>query len=130
MSSYKFRKIKWELSIFEALYIVYKCHLGYSYSDPEGLPTDQARVAEDLYNCLQQFYTLFPEFQGNDFFAFGESYAGKFVPTIAKKIQAENGNGNIDIQLAGIGIGDGFMSPPDSALYGKYLFEVWNGFWE
>ena len=71
-----------------------------------------------------QFFKLFPEYQGLPFFPFGESYAGKFVPTIAKKIDAENPTADIKINLAGLGIGDGFMSPPDSSIYGQYLYHV------
>ena len=71
-----------------------------------------------------QFFKLFPEYQGLPFFPFGESYAGKFVPTIAKKIDAENPTAEIKINLAGLGIGDGFMSPPDSSIYGQYLYHV------
>ena len=36
--------------------------------------------------------------QGNSFFAFGESYAGKFVPAITRKIHEENNSGNDVIQ--------------------------------
>ena len=61
-----------------------------------------------------QWFTLFPQYQSNKFFPFGESYAGKFVPRISKKIHDENENGaELQINLAGLGIGDGFMSPPD-----------------
>ncbi len=49
--------------------------LGFSQTT-DGFVTDQDGVARDLYECLTQFFTIFPEFQENDFFAFGESYAG------------------------------------------------------
>jgi carboxypeptidase C (cathepsin A) len=84
----------------------------------------QDDVGRELYECLIQFYKLFPEYQGNKFYPFGESYAGKFVPTIAKKIHDENPTAEIKINLAGLGIGDGFMSPPDSSIYGQYLYHV------
>ena len=45
---------------------------------------------EDLYRFLQQFYQMFPEFRQNQFFPFGESYAGKYVPSLAYKIHQEN----------------------------------------
>jgi len=67
---------------------------------------------------------LFPEYQGNDFYPFGESYAGKFVPTIAKKIHDENPSATIKINLVGMGIGDGFMSPQDSSIYADFLYYV------
>ena len=63
-------------------------------------------------------------FQGLPFFPFGESYAGKFVPRISKKIHDENPGADIKINLSGLGIGDGFMSPPDSSVYAEYLFNL------
>ena len=32
---------------------------------------------QDLYSFLTQFFTLYPQYQPNDFYVFGESYAGK-----------------------------------------------------
>ena len=67
---------------------------GFSYSNK--MPETQEDVADNLYGFLQQWFTLFPQYQANDFYPFGESYAGKFVPTIAKRIHEENEkDGNI-----------------------------------
>ena len=96
---------------------------GFSYSDK--LPTTEEEIANNLYQFLIQWFTLFPQYQSNPFFPFGESYAGKFVPEISKKIHDENENGaDLQINLAGLGIGDGFMSPPDSSVYANYMFEL------
>merc|ERR1711892_1015115 len=67
---------------------------------------------DNLYEFLQQWYTLFPQYQSNPFYPFGESYAGKFVPSITRRIHEENASENdvIKINLAGMGIGDGWMS--------------------
>ena len=46
------------------------------------------------------------------------------MPTIARKIDMENPTASVFINLKGIGIGDGFMSPPDSAIYGDELYQV------
>ena len=46
------------------------------------------QVANDLYDALQQFFLLFPQLQRNDFYATGESYAGKYVPAISYKVSA------------------------------------------
>ena len=46
------------------------------------------------------------------------------MPTIARKIDAENPGASVQINLKGIGIGDGFMSPPDSAISGDELYQV------
>ena len=96
---------------------------GFSYSNK--LPSSEEEIADDLYEFLIQWFTLFPEYQSNPFFPFGESYAGKFVPRISKKIHDENENNPVlKINLAGLGIGDGFMSPPDSSVYAEYLFQL------
>ena len=46
------------------------------------------------------------------------------MPRISKKIHDENPTADIKINLAGLGIGDGFMSPPDSSVYAEYLFNA------
>jgi len=105
------------------IYIDNPVGAGYSFSDK--LPETQDDVSQNLYNMLQQWFKLFPMYQGNDFYPFGESYAGKFVPSIAKKIHEENNNpDNIKINLAGLGIGDGWMSPFHNARYGNFLYQV------
>ncbi len=44
--------------------------------DDAGLRTNIDQVGDDLYEFLTQFFTLFDNFQSNDFYIFGESYAG------------------------------------------------------
>ena len=65
---------------------------GFSFSN--ALPTTQKNVIDNLYEFLQQWFTLFPSYQENKFFAFGESYAGKFVPSLTRRIHQENISGN------------------------------------
>lgn len=52
--------------------------------------TDQVGVGNDLYDAMIQFFTLFPQFQKNDFYVTGESYAGKYVPALSYKIHKSN----------------------------------------
>jgi len=106
------------------IYIDNPVGAGFSFSDQ--LPTTQDMVSDNLYEFLQQWYTLFPAYQTNPFYAFGESYAGKFVPSITKRIHDENESGKdvIKINIAGMGIGDGWMSPYHNAQYGNFLYQV------
>merc|ERR1719367_1116924 len=82
-----------------------------------------------LIICMS-FYSsgtgFFPEYQGNPFYAFGESYAGKFVPAITKRIHEQNSGGHdvIPINIGGMGIGDGWMSPYHNARYANFLYYV------
>jgi len=104
------------------IYIDNPVGAGYSFSDK--LPTTNDDVTDNLYEFLQQWYKLFPEYQGNPFYPFGESYAGKFVPAIARRIHEQNLSGNdvVQINLAGVGIGDGWMSPFHNARYANFLY--------
>ena len=45
---------------------------GYSFSDQGGLSTTEYEVAENLYSCLSQFFTVFSDYQNNDFYITGE----------------------------------------------------------
>jgi len=106
------------------IYIDNPVGAGYSFSNK--LPTTNNDVTDNLYEFLQQWYKLFPEYQGNPFYAFGESYAGKFVPAITKRIHEQNSGGHdvIPINIGGMGIGDGWMSPYHNARYANFLYYV------
>jgi len=97
---------------------------GFSFSDK--MPETQMEVTNNLYEFLQQWYTLFPMYQSNPFYPFGESYAGKFVPSLTRHIHERNqeDNDKIQINLAGMGIGDGWMSPYHNARYANQLYQV------
>ena len=83
-------------------------------------------MSSDLYEALQQFFTLFPELRGNDFYATGESYAGKYVPAIAHKIHAMNPTVKKSkrINMKGMAIGDGLCDPETMTDYGDFLFGI------
>ena len=84
--------------------------VGYSYGSKDD--HNQTMVAEDLYQFLQGFFEAHPEYQPNDFFVFGESYGGHYVPAISNRIY--NGNVNkegLHINLQGLGIGNGLTDP-------------------
>lgn len=73
-----------------------KIFLGFSFcGDVFGIhwgciPRIQEEMTDDLYSGLFQFFQLFPEFQLNPFYVFGESYGAKFAILIAKKIHDNN----------------------------------------
>lgn len=72
------------------IYIDNPAGTGFSFTDPEGIPTEQTQIGNELYEALQQFFKLFPEFQKNQFFLTGKCilhfhmyihYRYKFVHT-------------------------------------------------
>lgn len=57
--------------------------------------------------ALQEFfYRKFPQFANNDFYITGESYAGVYIPTLAKEILDSNKHSPLGIPLRGIAVGD------------------------
>ncbi|KAF0746491.1 hypothetical protein AaE_008106 [Aphanomyces astaci] len=86
---------------------------GFSYGDTSEYDTDETMVGNDMYHFLQEFFQVHPEYAQNDFYVFGESYAGHYVPAVAHRIYIGNqkDDGNPKINLKGIGIGNGLTAP-------------------
>lgn len=71
-------------------------------------------MATNLYSALQQLAApdKYADWFNRDVYIFGESYAGKYIPSIAYKIlQGNKDTQNINIKLKGVGIGDGITDP-------------------
>ena len=75
---------------------------------------NEAAVAADMYDFLQQFMKAHPKLQALPFFAFGESFAGHYVPAVTHKIWQMNRalpKGSVRIHLHGTAIGNGLTDP-------------------
>lgn len=46
------------------------------------IPEEEIDIATDLYAAMQSFFKEFDEYQPRPLFIMGESYAGKYVPSI------------------------------------------------
>jgi carboxypeptidase C (cathepsin A) len=82
------------------------------------------RTAEANFGFLQQWYAAFPEFQTNDFWITGESYAGHYIPTLVYQIVQNEGNAStIPINLQGFAVGNPStnFTYDDGTLYHDYL---------
>lgn len=86
---------------------------GFSYTKNDSYVTTEDELSEQFYNGLQGFLNKHPEYRGCDLYFTGESYAGKYIPFIAKKITEKNGkcSERHKINLKGLAIGDGWMNP-------------------
>lgn len=105
------RNVTWN-SYYSMLYIDNPVGTGFSFTDHDaGYARTETDVANDLYEALQQFFTVFHDYRKLDFYLTGESYAGKYVPAIGYKIDQENPSAKLYINLKGIAIGDGLCDP-------------------
>merc|ERR1712232_670273 len=98
---------------FSVVYIDNPVGAGFSYTNSnKGYVVNESQVADHLYSCMTQFFQLFPNLADNDFYITGESYAGKYIPSLGYKIYNMNMNtSNPHINLVGLSIGDGMMDP-------------------
>ena len=101
------RDISWN----EDLYILYVDQpRGVGFSKLIGNPCySEECVADDIYIFLTKFFDLHPEFHQKPFFVAGQSYAGHYIPAIARKLLIM---GNPKINLQGVAIGNPQTDPP------------------
>jgi serine carboxypeptidase-like clade 4 len=100
------------------IYIDQPVGTGFSYADSDYIHDEKA-VAKEMYTFLQNFFKQFPQFSQQDFYIVGESYGGHYVPTVALSVIVGNHNNQgLHINLKGIGIGNGWVSP--KVQYGGY----------
>mmetsp|Transcript_10196 Transcript_10196/g.8749 ORF Transcript_10196/g.8749 Transcript_10196/m.8749 type:complete len:414 (-) Transcript_10196:42-1283(-) len=64
-------------------------------------------AAGDILKFFQRFFEIYTSLSNNQFFIFGESYAGHYIPAVASTLASAN---SIQINLAGIGIGNGLTT--------------------
>ena len=99
----------------------------------DGIIWDDTLTAQNAHSAMMAFYTKFPLFYDVDLYLTGESYAGIYIPTLAREIVQRN-NDNINhspaLKLRGFAVGDGclgtetdicgVLNPDDGG------FDVWN----
>ncbi|XP_053465264.1 probable serine carboxypeptidase CPVL isoform X2 [Nycticebus coucang] len=119
------RDFPWTFTL-SMLYVDNPVGTGFSFTDDtRGYAANEEDVARDLYSALIQFFQLFPEYKDNEFYATGESYAGKYVPAIAHLIHSLNPMRAQKINLKGIALGDAY-SDPESIVggYAEFLYQI------
>lgn len=94
---------------------------GFSYVDTNAYVRELDEMAKQFVTFLEKWFRLFPEYEHDDIYIAGESYAGQYIPYIAKEILARNKEANVEYKwkLEGLLIGNGWISPPEQ--YEAYL---------
>eukprot|EP00924_Labyrinthula_sp_SR-Ha-C_P003605 snap_masked-scaffold_3-processed-gene-0.24-mRNA-1 protein AED:0.10 eAED:0.11 QI:0/-1/0/1/-1/1/1/0/463 len=100
---------------------------GFSFTEDEaGYSVNDETTAGDLYKGLSEFFKRRPDLVDNPFFIFGNSYAGKYTPSIAHRIIMENEKvGAKRMNLQGIGLGNSWTDPLQIAKsWGPRMYEI------
>eukprot|EP01080_Neovahlkampfia_damariscottae_P001490 gene1490-12107_t len=80
---------------------------GFSYSNAPFRSVTAVDAAKDMAASLKIFFReLFPEYKNNEFYAFGESYGGKYVISLATELSKDP-----TINLKGIALGNSWVVP-------------------
>lgn len=116
------------------LYIDSPVGTGFSFTeDEEGYARADKDVAVDLLEALSQFMRVFPHFtkgqsaESTRVFAFGESYGGSYVVSLAhkylelKRQPSQFADLLSRLNFKGIGIGNGFLSALEQSQYADFV---------
>ena len=83
-----------------------------------------------MYAFLQQFFQTYEKYAGLEFFAFGESYAGHYIPAVTHAIWQHNQDlptGAVHINLVGTSVGNGLTNPEIQYQYYPAMAVSTNG---
>lgn len=108
--------------IFGLLFLDNPVGAGFSIAPSvDDIPSDQDHIARDVYSALEGFYSQFPALRNRPFYVTGESYAGKYVPSVATYILRKQEEQRIScisqlsssplLRLDGVAIGNGLTHP-------------------
>ncbi|KAK6732026.1 hypothetical protein RB195_016418 [Necator americanus] len=108
------------------LYLEAPHNVGYSYSTQ---PNDNAytddQTADENFNALKDFFNIYPHYANREFFVTGESYAGVYIPTLARRILQGIFKQELQINFKGIAIGNGELTTRhqvNSAIFQLYTY--------
>jgi carboxypeptidase C (cathepsin A) len=107
--------------------------VGFSYCNDDvdshscaGLAWTDELAAENAHLALLAFHEKFPCYGTNELYLTGESYAGIYIPTLARRILEDPEN---HIPLKGLAVGDGCLGTETSIcgdLSNPDAIDIWN----
>jgi hypothetical protein len=99
----------------------------------DGIVWNDELTAQAAYLALVAFYEKFPLYYNVELYLTGESYAGIYIPTLAREIVRHNDHANdsaeVVLPLRGFAVGDGCLGTETgicSNLDPESGFDVWN----
>ena len=97
----------------------------------DGIVWDDTLTAQAAHHAMIAFYNKFPLFYDVDLYLTGESYAGIYIPTLAREIVQNNVDHSpaISLKFRGFAVGDGCLGTETDicgVLNPEYGFDVWN----
>mmetsp|Transcript_48795 Transcript_48795/g.119481 ORF Transcript_48795/g.119481 Transcript_48795/m.119481 type:complete len:440 (+) Transcript_48795:107-1426(+) len=98
---------------------------GYSYvSDKAALARNESQIVADLLVVLGAFVAKHPPFATLPLYVFSESYGGKMTASLGVGIVDAVRGGKLRVNLAGVALGDSWVSPIDYVAAWATFLEV------
>ena len=88
--------------------------VGFSIADNSSVVRNTKEISDDLISVLKTFMDEHSYFQKNPLYIFGQSYGGKMATILAADLRKAIQKNEIQCNLKGVGIGNGFVSPMDA----------------
>ncbi|CAL5191113.1 unnamed protein product [Lathyrus oleraceus] len=100
-------KFSWN-TVANLLFLEAPAGVGFSYTNRSSdlLDTGDRRTAKDSLEFVIQWLERFPRYKNRELYITGESYAGHYVPQLAKEIMTYNIKAKQPINLKGIMVGN------------------------
>ncbi|XP_068336824.1 serine carboxypeptidase-like 25 [Pyrus communis] len=106
-SGLNLNKFSWN-TVANLLFLETPAGVGFSYSNRSSdlFDTGDRRTAKDSLQFIIRWLDRFPRYKGREVYLTGESYAGHYVPQLAKAILTYNSQSKHPINLKGIMVGN------------------------
>ncbi|KAL5582164.1 hypothetical protein UlMin_014606 [Ulmus minor] len=100
-------KFSWNI-VANLLFLETPAGVGFSYTNRSSdlFDTGDRRTAKDSLDFLVRWLDRFPRYKGREVYLTGESYAGHYVPQLAREIMNYNKQSKHPINLKGIMVGN------------------------
>ncbi|KIH51523.1 serine carboxypeptidase [Ancylostoma duodenale] len=83
------------------------------------------KTADENYNALKDFFSIYPQYLRREFFVTGESYGGVYVPTLSRRILQGIYTQELPVNFKGIAIGNGELTTKhqvNSVIFQLYTY--------
>ncbi|CAG7660524.1 unnamed protein product, partial [Allacma fusca] len=95
------------------------------FTDKEdGYAKNSEDDANELFEALQQFFTLFSEYQVPDFYIAGEAASANHIPRMVKRVEAGNKEDKLKINLKGFMVGSPFVNMKFQTTFSESWFNM------
>lgn len=106
------------------LYIDNPVGTGFSFTNDDGYVQTVDQAGAHLYDALKQFLKMFPWLQEAPLYLTGESFAGKYIPVLATKIDEANTKHDFKMNMKGMAIGNAFIDPKNMLHYSDFALQT------